>query len=78
MIDVANGGNLVSSKYQFTFFYIVCVSQERLLCQSISSGAQYVAHPKQNWMKKSENMLLWLSKMGLGPPSEKTKLDEEK
>jgi hypothetical protein len=33
MIDVANGGNLVSSKYQFTFYIG-------------SSGAQYVAQPK--------------------------------
>jgi hypothetical protein len=43
-IDVDDGGNLVSSKYQglgFNF-YIVC----DFLCQCTSSGAQYVAPAK--------------------------------
>jgi hypothetical protein len=31
------------------------------LYQSGSKDAQYVALAKQNWMKKSQNMLVWLT-----------------
>jgi len=49
----------------WSFGLKLCELSELWISKSNSTGAQYVTLKNYNWMKKSENMPVWLTKMAL-------------